>query len=135
MKKCLVLCLLLVTLLVGCISSANATDIVIEKKETQYTTCWAVYDGVLNYINEEGEMMKFAVKYLPGYDELENVNLFWIGYMPEGEDVEEASVFCALSSLEHHLIISDDGEYILMVNEEAIKSAYEFWLECQIVQE
>lgn len=85
-------------------------------------------NGMVRIFRDDGTYMKFLVEYRQPFDEPSAPNFFWIGYVPDSEEDEKVTVFTRLLPEDHNLIISDDGEYRLLVSERALKEAYDLWV-------
>lgn len=116
--------LLLAALLCSCVLSASAQGEIAWNERS----VWVVYDGELNCILDDGTRMRFVIEYRrPAYEE-DAMKCFWLAYVPEQADKPDAAVYIALGPDEHSLIFCDDGGYRLLIDETALREAYEFWL-------
>lgn len=118
--------LFLSVLLCGVVLCASAEEIAWNERAV-----WVVYDGELDCVLDDGTRMRFVIDYRsPAYEE-GAMNCFWLAYVPDQADTLDAAVYIALGPDEHSLVFCDDGGYRLLIEETALREAYEFWLTFQ----
>ena len=92
---------------------------------------WVVYDGELQCLLDDGTRMRFVVEYRRPMYEADAMKCFWLACVPEDRELYDPLMFVALGPDDHDLIFTDDGGYRLLVNEMALKEAYEFRMACE----